>query len=275
MFLRFFFVFVYIVFFFSSIARAQNNEKNFIPPKTDWTITVGLAPVYSPVFQGAKDYGFSIFPDLRFNYKDDFFASVPDGIGYNVINNNNWKIGPLAKVRFGRRENTGGSPFLISGKSDALRGLGDIDTAGEFGGFSQYNYQKTRTRLEIRKGFGGHNGLVGDFSFSYFDRIGPLTYSFGPKITFGTSDFMNTYYGISDSQSLRSGLSHYKAKGGINTYGIRALVNMPINSKVAITIFSGYEKLASQASNSPLVRERGSQNQFSIGLGFGYRFGWS
>ena len=43
----------------------------------------------------------------------------------------------------------------------------------------------------------------------------------------------------------------------------------------AVTLFTGFDRIGKQAADSPLIRQRGDQNQFSIGLGFGYRFGWN
>lgn len=259
----------------SSAAYAQAPERVSPSSKKDWIVTVGAAPVYAPVFQGSKDYAFSVFPDLRLNYKDDFFASVPDGIGYNLINGGGWKVGPVAKVRFGREEDTGGSPFLVSGSTDALRGLGNIETAGEVGGFAQYTYEKIRTCFEVRQGFGGHDGLVGDANVSYIDRIGSISYSLGPRLSYGSSDFINTYYGINSAQSARSGLAQYSADSGINSYGIGGAATMPLSESMAVTVFGGYDKLGTQVSDSPLIRERGNENQASVGVAFGYRFGWN
>jgi MipA family protein len=92
------------------------------PAAKDWTLTIGLAPVVAPAWQGSRDTALSVFPDLRVNYKDSVFFSVPDGLGWNAINQDGWKLGPLAKIRFGRRENNGGSPFLVAGGSKTLQG---------------------------------------------------------------------------------------------------------------------------------------------------------
>lgn len=257
------------------VALAQPAARGGPPVSEDWTLTLGAAPVYSPVFQGSEDYGFSVFPDLRVNYRDDFFASVPDGIGYNLINSAGWKIGPLAKVRFGREEDTGGSPFLISGDTDGLRGMGTVDTAGELGGFVQYAGDSLRTRLELRRGLGGHKGIVGEVSISYVDRLGPVSYSIGPRLAFGSSDFMRTYFGISSAQSVSAGLAQYEPGGGINSWGIGGSAILPLGNRMALTLFSGFDRLGKEASDSPLVRIRGDSNQWSIGLGFGYRFGWN
>lgn len=245
------------------------------PAAKDWTLTVGAAPVYSPVFQGADDYGLSVFPDLRVNYKDVFFASVPDGIGYNVINSNRWQVGPLVKIRFGRDDDTGGSPFLISGESTALQGLGTVRAAAELGGFVQYQQGPWRTRIELRQGTGGHDGLVGDVALNFVERVGPLSFSIGPRLSVGSSDFMQTYFGIDSTQARRTALAAYTAGGGLTSYGLGGSATLPISDAMALTLFASVERLGSEASDSPLIRVRGNANQHSIGIGFGYRFGWN
>jgi hypothetical protein len=54
-------------------------------------------------------------PYRRINYKDAIFASIPDGLGWNVVHHDWWKAESPAKLRFGRDEERGGSPFLIAG----------------------------------------------------------------------------------------------------------------------------------------------------------------
>src|SRR5512141_1719220 len=80
----------------TSIQAAQPRP----PAPKAWVLTVGIAPIVAPAWQGSKDTALSIFPDLRLNYKDAVFLSLPDGLGWNAVNRDGWKIGPLAKVRF-------------------------------------------------------------------------------------------------------------------------------------------------------------------------------
>jgi outer membrane protein len=81
------------------------------------------------------------------------FASIPEGLGWNVLNHDGWKAGPLAKIRFDRDERWGGSPFLITGGSDSLQGLGDVGAVVEVGGFIEKTSRSLRTRVEVRRGF--------------------------------------------------------------------------------------------------------------------------
>ena len=244
-------------------------------PDEGWSVTIGAAPVITPAWQGSKDYVLSIYPDLRINYGEVLFASIPDGIGWNAVNSNGWKAGPLAKLRFGRDEDGSGSPFAITGGSDALIGLGDIDATVEVGGFAEKQFgarQQWRGRVEVRRGFGGHEGTIGDVSLSYQVRTGRTILNIGPRATLASADFTETYFGIDPDQSARSGLSVYQPEGGLVSYGVGGSLIHPLGRRSAITAFSSLERLGGVAKNSPLVRERGSATQFTAGIGYGYRF---
>ena len=268
---------------FSTSAFAQPGEPSTQPSgrpgpasADEWSVTLGLAPVVSPEWEGSDDVILSVFPDVRINYGDSIFASIPDGIGWNAITNGGWKAGPLAKLRFGRDQDGGGSPFAIFGSSDALIGLGDIDTSAEIGGFVEKRFGTRRQwagRIETVRGFGGHEGVVADVSLSYQLRSGRAIVNVGPRASFATADFMQVYFGIDANQSLASGLARYNPNDGLVSYGVGGTLIRPIDRRSAITVFSSFKMLGDEAADSPLVRERGRREQFSIGIGYGYRFG--
>lgn len=242
------------------------------PAAQGWSVTVGAAPILTPMWQGSRDMALSIFPDLRINYKDAIFASIPDGLGWNAVNRDGWKAGPLAKMRFGRDEDRGGSPFLITGSSDALRGMGNIAAAAELGGFVEKRFGSWRGRVELRRGFGGHEGVIADTALTYRTRAGRAIVSIGPRATIASKAFIDTYFGIDTAQSRRTGLRTYAASGGVLSYGIGGSVLRPINRRSAVTLFTGLDRLGDAAGDSPLIRERGRRMQFTLGLGYGYRF---
>jgi len=255
-----------------------------LPGLRNWTLGVAVAPLYAPVWQGSRDHALSIFPDLRLNYRDVVFASLPDGLGWNIVNRDGWKLGPLVKPRFGRSENTGGSPFVLTGKSDALRGFGNIGFAAEPGAFAQFGFAggKARVRAEVRHGFGGHDALVSDLILGWSDRFGTpgpgqWFWSVSGRATFGGRSYLQTYFGVSPAQAAATGLPAFRASSGLVSTGLAASLTRPLGrtgKRGIVTLFGGYERLADAAADSPLIRERGDRNQLSVGLSYGYRFSW-
>lgn len=242
-----------------------------------WSATVGVAPVMSPVWLGSRDMSLSLYPDLRINYGETLFASVPEGIGWNAVNADGWRAGPLAKVRFGRDEEEGGSPFRIAGGSDDLLGMGDVSATAELGGFVEKRFGTRgpwRARLEARRGFGGHEGMIADASLTYQARIGRSIVSGGPRATLASDDFTQTFFGIDAGQSSRTGLARYDADGGLLSFGLGGTVVRPLDRRSAVTLFTSLERLGDEAGDSPLIRERGRRTQFTIGIGYGFRFGF-
>ncbi len=245
------------------------------PPESrddGWSVTVGAAIVASPVWQGSRNTALSLLPDLRIRYKDELFASIPEGIGWNAIRAEGWTAGPIGRIRFGRNERRGGSPFLIAGGSDALVGLGNIGAAFEVGGFVEKRFGPFRGRAELRRGLGGHDGWIADVSANYRHNLGRTNIVIGPRATFAGAGFLNRYFGIDEEQSRRSGLARYAASGGLVSYGIGTTVLRPLTRRSAVTVFTGFEVLSDKVSRSPLLRDRGQRPQFTAGMGYSCRF---
>lgn len=238
-----------------------------------WNVTLGAAPVFGPIYQGADDYGLSVFPDIRLAYGNRFFASVPEGLGYNVVNTASWRAGPIARIRFGREDGNGGSPFLLVGESDDLIGLGDIPAAAELGGFIDRRSGAFSVRAEARRGFGAHQGVIGDLSANYTRRFGKTLVTGGPRVTFATADYVERYFGVDAGQAAASGLAAFDPDGGLVSYGAGITLIRPVNNRVTAAFITNYERIAGDAADSPIVRDLGDADQVSVILSLSYRFG--
>ncbi|MDF1720789.1 MAG: MipA/OmpV family protein [Minwuia sp.] len=257
------------------IAAAEGPQAK--PPKpAGWQFSVGLGAIAAPKYLGDNAYSLSVVPDIRVAWSDRFFASVGQGVGYNVINADGWRAGPILKYDFGRDED-GSSPFSLSdGDTNDLRGLGDVDGTFELGGFVEYTYANVAAKLELRQGIGGHEGLIGDAELKY-KRAFKLGQSraivtFGPELAFGSSNYMSTYFDVNAAQAAASGLTAFDADGGLLSYGIGGSLTYLVTQRVAVTWFAGYDRLTGDAADSSLVKERGSANQFGGGLFVSYTF---
>lgn len=121
---------------------AESSPASHAPEnKGDWKFTLGAGVMYMPAFAGSKEYQVMAFPDIKLEYKDLFFASPFEGIGYNIIDNHGWRAGLLMKFDLGRTEEDD-NPFRLAGKkTSALRGLGDVDETEEMPRKSRASWQ--------------------------------------------------------------------------------------------------------------------------------------
>ena len=83
---------------------------------------------------------------------------------------------------------------------------------------------------------------------------------------------MQGYFGVTDAQAARSGLTRFDSKSGIKDAGIYVKVSYALSQQWQIDGQLGYWQLLNDAADSPLVNNSGSENQVRGLLGFSYRF---
>ncbi len=249
------------------------------PPKpyNGWSVSIGAGSLFSPSYEGDDDYRLSLLPNIRIAYGDRFFASVQDGVGYNVVNTERLRVGPIARIEFSR-DADGSQPFAIAGdRTSDLIGLGDVSTTIELGGFAEFDIGPLTASVEARQAVNGHDGFVADAGLRYGGRVfafgPPIIYSAGPRIKVVDGRYNDAYFGVTPTQSLASGLPVFDADGGIHSVGAGATFILPLSrdNKMSAVFIAGYDRLTGDAGDAPLVRLRGSRNQASVGLFFSYR----
>lgn len=265
-----------LVVSFPSTATAQ-----IFPTQTKiesgWSVRLDFGLMAAPKYYGDDDYQISALPGIRVTYGDTFFASINEGIGFNLINNGGLRAGPILRYDFGRDQDGDGMFSISGGGTNDLVGLGDVDGTFELGGFVEYELNQFEAYLEVRQGLdGGHDGMVGLARLDYKTTIrtaGPPAFlSIGPTMRFSNSGYTSAYFDVNAAQSAASGLAVYNAGGGIMSYGLSAALTIPITKNAAITAISGYDRLTGDVGNSSLVRQRGSRGQAQFGIFTGFQF---
>jgi len=254
-------------------ATAADADLRLQPaPTPEWTVTLGAEGRIEPRFLGSdKDalFPYPIVAVRRFGTPEPF-RGPRDGISVGVIDGNNFQIGPVGVLRLPRRE----------GMDYSLHGLGNVPWAVELGIFGEYWWMPwLRTRAELRQGFNGHHGVVSDVFTDAVVPVGPQwTFSGGPRITFASTAATSPYFSIDPSQSAASGLPVYDAKGGVRSVGAGTQARYLWSPQLATHAFIEYERLTGDTAASPLVTQRGSPNQLTIGFGatrsFDVRLPW-
>ncbi|MEM1133281.1 MAG: MipA/OmpV family protein [Pseudomonadota bacterium] len=255
-------------------ARAQIESEEGIV-KDDWQFTLSAGSLVMPNYPGDDEYLVALLPNIQVRYKDILDASI-QGIEVSAIRTGGFSAGPVARVDFGR-DSEGAMPFaIIGGETDELDGLDEIGITAELGGFVRYQTGPIRLQAELRNGINGHESLVGSLSATYNTRLAlGKTGAFltvGPSLSFADSDYNNAFFGITPEASAASGLDTFEADGGLNSIGLDLTFAKPLNQRFAIFFFANYDRLVGDIADSPLVQERGSENQFMAGLFLSYTF---
>ena len=92
----------------------------------------------------------------------------------------------------------------------------------------------------------------------------------GGGAVYGSTSFMQTYYGVSTAGAGASGLAPYSPEGGLRNYFLWPAVIWQFDKNWAMGGMLFYQRLTGDAADSPIVRERGTVHQLTGGVGIGY-----
>ena len=160
------------------------------------------------------------------------------------------------------------------GAGDPLFGLNKVGLAVELGVEVDYTDTWFRFFAEARQGFGGHSGQILDLGVDGILRpTERLKLAAGPRLSFASAKYMNTYFGVTPAESLASGLAAYRPGGGFRGAGLGGTATWDIDRNWFVRADATWTRLSDDAAASPIVRAAGSRDQFTVGLGAAYRFG--
>jgi len=225
-----------------------------------YSVHLGIGGLYQPKYPGAGDYLLSPYPIIVFDR-----LYVP-GVGQVVDGKEivrGFGIYPSFSFK-GKRK--------ASDSSD-LTGTNTIDPAVEIGLGLRYRYDWLRGFVEFRQGFGGHNGQVGRVGLEVITKpTDQLKLVFGPRLDWGSSDYMETYFGVTPSEAAASGggLTAYKPDAGISSIGFDITASYSYTEKTTLHLRAGWDRFVGDADDSAIVNN-GDHDNFTIGAGVSYR----
>ncbi|VEN72876.1 conserved exported hypothetical protein [Candidatus Desulfarcum epimagneticum] len=226
----------------------------------DWTVRLGAVGMVKPAYEGSSDYEFQVFPMIDAAWKNVFF-NARRGLGAYVWDRDGLKIGLSLGWIFGRDE----------GDSPDLTGLGDLD-----GGLSALASAKWRLgdlSLGLRyesQATGESAGFQIHADAGYAIQIGrKILLRPSAKAAFSSDGYMEKHFGVSASQSDRSGLAAYDARAGLKSAGLGIMALYRIDRRWGIQTMASLERLMGDAADSPVTRE---ENTYFLSLGFSYMF---
>lgn len=230
----------------------------------DTRVRVGLGAQLRPEFVGADDKDIGPLWDIDIAHgAEEFPFEAPDyAFGIPVVSTGGFSFGPAANLASKRKESDVGAP------------VGRVPMTIEAGGFASYELSKSvYLRAELLKGIGGHKGLVGAIGADQVWRDGDrYVFSIGPRLLLSDGRYQRAYFGITPEAALASGLPEYRPSGGIHGVAAASGLSYQFNPRWGLFGFARYERLVGDAAKSPIVRDLGSRNQLSGGIGLNYTF---
>jgi MipA family protein len=261
-------------------AHAQSTSTNDAAvassePSSSRTISGYLigGAISVPEYEGSSDM--TVVPLIagEIRWGDNRYAAW-DGVAgrINLLNNDVFEFGPAMNITLGRDKEI---------ESLKIRRLGEIDTAVELGAFAAYNL-KGGFREGDTVRFSGqitsdvsdvHEGVVGDLTASYRtrfgERIGVSTYT---SVSFANDEYADTYFSITPLGATATGLKATKVEAGVKDFSFGVTATYDLNERWSLFAMTEYSRLLGDFADSPIVALEGDDNQFSIGLGIGWKF---
>ncbi|MEP9366902.1 MipA/OmpV family protein [Xanthobacter sp. VNH20] len=236
-------------------------------PKEDWYVTIGGSGNIVPQYPGSETY--ELRPGFIFSLEKaselNTFHSIDDNPSIAFLDTGRFRIGAVGRIDWGRDEDN----------SDRLTGLGNLDPSLEVGGYSEwYPVDWLRLRGELRYGFGGYEGWVGDLGADVIIPYESWRFAIGPRLAFGSSAYQNAYFGVTPFQSLSANFLGnptpvYQASSGLYSWGATAQLTKNFGKGFTAGVFGTYGRLVGDAADSPLTQ---SSNQFMAGVSLAYTF---
>lgn len=229
-----------------------------------YRVRVSVGARLQPKFVGSDSSGVSPIVQAKIARGTNAFrfTAPDDRFGIALVSKDGFSAGPAANLAWKRKE------------SDVGARVGNVPLTIEAGGFVQYDLGSSlRVRGELVKGLNGHKGLVGTVGVDRIWRDGDrYVFSIGPRVLFGDARYERAYFGVSPTAAINSGLPAYRPGGGVYGVAMTSSATYQVNSQWGLFGFARYERLTGDAARSPIVRDLGSRNQLSGGVGVSYTF---
>jgi outer membrane scaffolding protein for murein synthesis (MipA/OmpV family) len=227
-------------------------EKLFRPDAPDWRAVAGVGAEYQPLYDGAQPYRVIGGPVIHIRYKDTYFFSVGEGLGWNFVRGENYRVGVSLSYDLGRRE---------SEDYTHLHGMGDIARAPVIKVFGSYVISKEFPlvlRTDVRQYIGGSDGVVGDLQ-AYMPLPGSsekLIMFAGPSISFASRLYQQTTFGVSPAQSESSGYPVYEAHAGSNAMGLGFSASLFLTKHWILNTDMAINRLIGSSGESPFIQRK-------------------
>jgi outer membrane protein len=247
------------------LAPSGEVYEEYQPQAKGTQVAVGLGIGAAPDYEGSDDYRAVPWLFARVNWESGRYLYFEGAaLKANLVSSPTWRLGPV--VRF-----IGARAHVEDKKVDDLK---NVDAAAMVGGFAGFDVDRCTAFIQVVQDVSGSNdGLVATLGVGYTVPIDDRTIvALTGAIDYANGEYMSTYFGIDAADSARSGLKTYNADAGIKDVGVGVLLQYYPWDHVGFRAAAKYTRLMGDAADSPVVDDRGDENQLLGGVMVTYRF---
>ncbi len=229
-------------------------------------VGVGLTPDYS----GARSRSLAAAPMFNYGFKNSgrSISVIGPVASFNIIDDWSFNAGPM--LRYGPGRSDVDDPVVAQ--------LHDVDATVDVGAFISYGWigkpaipWRLRIWAAAFKSLGNEGGASASFNGYFLMPVSRRALlAVGGSLNYLNSDAMNTDYGVTDADSIRSGLPAFHPGGGNNSQDLWLGATFLVTKSWAVGTGVYWQHLTGNAAQSPIVTERGRQDQVSLGAGLAY-----
>lgn len=222
-------------------------------------LTLGGGVDVAPRYSGSDKSRVSAAQVVDYAMANGFFVSTTRGIGYgNSFGNLDYNA--ALSYRAGRKDRDVSSDSIASG-SDDLRGMGDIKGSAIVVpglGYRVTDWLTVQLQAEVPvserdNGEAVHFGIASPF---YTSPKNALTLALTGS--WGSSKYVQTYYGVNAAQSAASGFARHDAGSGLYAYSLNLDWTHKLTSRWSLLAAAGVTQLTGEAGDSPIVQRKTS-----------------
>lgn len=162
---------------------------------------------------------------------------------------------------------------------DAVEELGGTDTALLLGATVGWDFLANQpvsltAAADIRYDVAHGNGYLVTPRLTYANVWPESRFSVAAELfgNWASDDYMSEQFGIDADEAARAGLDAHDADAGFKDAGIRLSVDYRFVDNVSGTLLGSYSRILGDAADSPIVDDRGDENQFFVGTLVSYHF---
>ncbi len=233
--------------------------------------TVGAGVGVAPDYEGSEDYEAVPLWNLRADdlYDPNTYVQIfTTKLNSNFIPSENWRLGLSAEYIAKRKD-------VDDDRVDDMRNTDDGLLVGVLAGYD-FNFEGDRTlgleidpRWDIEDDIGG---LV-TARANYSSPLGESwAFRVGAEGTWASTRYMSEFFTVNEEDSRRSGLKQDSADSGIKDIGVSGDISYEFTESWSVTGLAAYNRLLGDAEDSPVVDDRGDENQFFAGLLINFQF---